>query len=413
MSIKYTDKMSRVSRQEYLVGSKNIDRSNILSTYGTGEKEYERKQIYYNITIPHNDPLVNAASGNLLTPATYFEIRDTPFFNGPPDEWYMSIVRFSVPTAYIPIGLFPIAGPPNTDPNLSQLSVTLSYSGNDFQTFLIWVPQNTYLPVPPPPSVSEGAVRNKYVQYYSYYSVQHYLDILNTAFSTAFANLKALFPGAPPTEPPFMSFTPSTGLFTLYAQTTYAGSNTISIYMNDFLYQQFKPCFNVINTGSNQPNGKNELFVVEDLITNQVTLPAPQGSCYAMNQEYNTIANWFNLTSIVFTTGSIPIRKEWLSTQEVNNGQITGSGSNFFPILTDFEIDIANGNEIRSFINYNPTAQYRYIDLQGKSPISTIDLQIYWKDNYDNLYPILIGPHDIATVKVLFEKKMRRKDIKN
>jgi len=395
-------------KDRYMISAKNLDRSNLLSTYGSENKEYSRKQIYYNVSIPHNDTILNPAGGNIFTPATFNEVRDTPLFDGPPEDWYLSVIRFDVPTQTIPIQIFPVQPFPNANPNLGVYSVTLSFSGNDFQTFVIWIPQNTYAQVPPAPLMNEGAVRNKYINYYSVYSVQHTLDLINTAFATSFANLKAAFPAASPTAAPIMTFDPTTGLFTLYAQTSYAGAGTISIYINEFLYALFTPCFNTIIPGTNQINGKNVQFVVENLFTNQVTLPAPQGPCYAMNQEYNTIANWYNFKSLVFTTGSLPIRKEWLSTQIVNNGISQGQGSNFFPILTDFELAIETGNELRTYVHYNPTAQYRYIDLMGQTPIYNVDMQIYWKDNYDNLYPLLIGPHREASIKLLFEKKTTR-----
>lgn len=413
MNITYIDKMSKQKLKDgYMTGAQNVDNEYLLNTYGSGEKEYTRDQIYYNVSIPHNDLALNPAGGNFFTPAKFLEIRDTPLFNGPPKDWYMSIVRFSIPTSTIPFQIFPTQPAPNTNPNLSVYSVTLSYLGNDFQTFVLYSPQNTYVPVPPAPSASEGAIRTQYVQYYSVYSVQHTLDLINVAFSTAFTNLKTAFPAAPPTAPPFFGFDPATGLFTLYAQTLYAGAGTISIYVNEFLYTNLSPCFNVIIAGVNATNGKNVQFLVENLSTNLVTLPAPQGNCYAMNQEYNTIANWYNFKSIVITSGSLPIRKEWLSTQVINMGISTGSGSNFFPIVTDFELAIETGNELKTYVHYNPTAQYRYIDLQGDTPITVIDLQIYWKDNYDNLYPLLIGPHREASIKFLFEKKSRRKELK-
>jgi hypothetical protein len=62
-------------------------------------------RIYYNVSIPHNDAVsINGSP----TPANYFEVRQNTLFDGSPKDYSMSVVRFTVPTAYIPLHFFPV-----------------------------------------------------------------------------------------------------------------------------------------------------------------------------------------------------------------------------------------------------------------------------------------------------------------
>jgi hypothetical protein len=370
-------------------------------------------RIYYNVIIPHNDAVsINGSP----TVATFSEVRSDSLFDGEPKDYSMSVVRFTIPTQYIPLLIFPVIPNPGnpSDPNYGLQSVTLSYNNIDFKTNLIFIPQNQFAQVPSPPTLGSNPQRYEYVEYYSIYSVQWQVDLINTALQTSFNNLKSTFPGVSPTAPPFLSYTTATGLVTLYAQPGYSTDQSppyVQIFFSNYLYELFETSFEVINYGwpttfGNQ--GKNIQFIIKDKKTNNVTLPAPQGAVYAMTQDYDTIPNWLPFSSIVFTSGSLPIRYEWISggnTQQQIEGTTGISSENFRRIVTDFESDTLTGFENRSFIHYVPTAEYRRIDLLGNVPIKTIDIQVWWKDNYDNLYPILIPAHSEVSIKILFERK--------
>jgi hypothetical protein len=420
--------------------------------------------VYYNITIPHND-----AQGLGPNPAVFQEVRSLPLFEGSPSDYDMSIIRFSIPSNFIPILLFPIQPYPNTNPNLSTMSVTLSYNGVDEQTYLIYTPENLYIPVPPPPASNEGSIRYLYSTYYSIFSYQIMLDMINTALETSYNNLLATFGGSPPanfpTTPPFMALNSATGIFTLYAQTLYNSRQTppyCQIYFNGILNTLFDGAFNTLFYQYNSPNGKDVLYLIENEGTNLVQVIPPSFSqipiswnrttayvignivnwsnvywiatvnntgseptasnvnwnvyegfySYASNAEFNCQPLWFTIENIIITSGSLPIRYEWLSSQKQLISGTESTNENFFRIVTDFNIDITEGSETRTFINYLPTAEYRRIDLIGNTPIYNIDIQLYWKDFYDNIYPIVIPIHSQVTIKVLFERKYKHVEFK-
>jgi hypothetical protein len=483
--------------------------------YKNESKSYINKcghQVYYNVTIAHDD-----AAGDQPTDAKFQEVRSDQLFDGPPCDYYMSVVRFTVPSSYIPLQIFPIQPYPNTDPNRSTYSVTLSFGGTDKQVFLQWSPQNTYIPTPPPPQFdpvtllpTEGPIRSQFYSYYSLFSINYFLSLINNAFIVAFAELKAAQPSAPPTSPPFFAYDPATRLISLYAQTSYNFSQTvptIQIFMNTSLNVNIDNSFDTEFFAFNQLSGKDVLFSIENTGTNLVAVippdldvvPSPwniltsyqvgqlvnsggfnwaavfnnigslptlinpnwqvlpnasapiipwinttayvvgnivswNGSywialinnissepavgnvnwnltnkfeSFQMIQEFPTINQMQSFTGIVITSGSIPCRSEWISGNLINSTKQTNNSSNFQRILTDFEIDLNTGLEIRSFIHYVPTAQYRYIDLLGNTPIFNLDVQVYWKDNYNNLYLVQIPLHYVLTIKMLFEKRSK------
>jgi len=414
MSRKVPQKILSNAEHSELVKQKVLEAQNYNSSIhgrSTVQKN-STDRLYYNVSIPHND--VQSINGS-PTEANFFEVRSNNLFDAPPDEYSMSVVRFTIPTQYIPLTIMPVTVNPSdaTDRNYSIYSVTLSYGGSDFTQHIEYIPQAASQPVPPPPTGND-VFRPKYIYYYSIYSVEWMLMLINTALSKAFTALTLVFPPAPtlPTQPPFLTYNPATRLITLNAQITYDSDQLIpyiEIFMNNSLFQLFDASFQVIYYGFQTVNpDKSVKFLVKNNITNNAPSLPVLGASYQMTQEFSTIPNWSPLTNITFTSNSLPIRHEWLSGGNViqqNNGT-TGIVSNIFrPILTDFEIDNGLGFETRTFIHYFPTAEYRRIDLIGKIPIRNIDIQVWWKDNYDNLYPILIPAHDEVSIKILFEKK--------
>ena len=123
-------------------------------------------------------------------------------------------------------------------------------------------------------------------------------------------------------------------------------------------------------------------------------------------EEFSTTPNWTPITAIVFTTNTLPIVSNQVSSPVVyNNGVVQGNNGNnslFNQILTDF---VSNDGNYKPNLVYEPSAQYRYIELISNRPLNTIDLSVYWKDRYGNLIPFRLASGGSATIKILFTKK--------
>jgi len=99
-------------------------------------------------------------------------------------------------------------------------------------------------------------------------------------------------------------------------------------------------------------------------------------------QEYSTTPAWNPITSIVFTSASIPVVAGNAGSPLVYDGIYNIQASNNAFIIMEIT-DFASSNaDYRGFINYTPSGEYRLIDLQGNDPIKNIDIQAYWKDRF-------------------------------
>lgn len=400
--------------------------------------------IYYDVIIEHND---ENNPTHAPTPAVFSETRSQPLISKP-EDYFMSVVRFQVPGQFIPmfldIGYFG-----GVNPNVTYNSITLSYSGTDSQVHLIYVPQDLTQPVPPPPpppatpspwnsltvyglgdytffnmqiyvSLTAGNVGNQpnispanwqltaaftsqSLLYYAVYSYQQFVDEINVALATAFGFLP-LPVLSPVLQVPYMIYDSVTNLFSIIVDQRLPGLG-FQMFMNDILYGFFVPSFDVITHTYGDILGKDIEILLKNNHNNNYTPSPPVAgvSFYQMIQERPTIDNFYAVKTILFTINNVPIRSEYIPSGTTSQNKVN---NNFLPIMTDFVPALTNkAGDLLSEITYYPTAEYRLIDLIGSDPLSTIDIQVYWTDNYLRIYPLLIYPHDLINIKILFRNK--------
>jgi hypothetical protein len=179
--------------------------------------------------------------------------------------------------------------------------------------------------------------------------------------------------------------------------------------MNSPLYDIFGS-LNALRLGYNDV-GRNFQIIVEnyagfnsysylDVITNTTY------NVIEVIQEYPTISAWSPISSIVFTSNTIPIVSNQVSKPTVfTQGNILGNfgnNSNFQQIITDM---VTDDGFYKPNIVYNPTAEYRLIELQGNTPLTNFDVSIFWKNKIGVLTPFYLGSGCCCTLKVLFTKK--------
>ncbi len=203
--------------------------------------------IYYDIA------LKNTTSTPQI--AKLFENRTSALIQNPQDYYY-SCVRFSIPTAYLPLFIYPNNG---LVADNTSYSVGIKYNTGvtgAYKTDLIYVPFNNTSPQTDP-------------SYFFVYSFQQMVDAINTAFNSSYAALKLANAGATVTTPPFVTFNPTTGLFTLNAETAYANAN-YEIYMNNSLYGFFDNFEAYLYTGAT--NGQDVKILVKNNGNNTATV---------------------------------------------------------------------------------------------------------------------------------------------
>lgn len=312
-----------------------------------------------------NSTLYNDTDANIS--AEYETTLSTPLLDNA-GEFYMAIVRFQIPNI-LPIFEF----------KRNNYYVTLSYTGNDFTVPL----EMKNVDANNPSSLN-------------IYTFQQFVDIINNGLRTAFTNLKALFPAAPPTEAPFMVFNHETDIFSLYTQQDYdpvvAGGDTIEIYFNYDLYNFFYNSFKVENFGINRADNKDYRFVIEDERNN---VPVSPVNYYEFRQQITTLYQWYDFESIVFTSSSLPISSEYLTSRSSNGSSI------YQPIITDFIPEL--GKDRSAFI-YNADP-YRLIDMNGHSQIYKFDFRVLYLNKDGVIKPLIIPPRFAMSVKFVFIRK--------
>ena len=306
--------------------------------------------VYYNAN------LFNELNG--LKTAYYNEDRTQPLIDNP-GQYYLSIIRFSIPATRIPILIF----------QDNFFSVTLSYGGNDSQVFLQYVPFNNFDP------------SDRSVIYF-----QQMMDSINNALNTAINTLV----GAPTTETIKFFYTASTDSFDFTFPKSYV-TNNIKFYMNNNLYYKFI-VYNALYNGLNAPNGKIYQIVLQDTYNNTYD------TNNYITRESSGTTYMFSIDKIVITT-TMPINKE-------NISSVTSDGNPIFAnILTDFIVNTSTTSNAVSPIIYNPSAQFRYIDIKSNIELRNINYQIFYQFKDRTLYPLSLIPGESVNIKFMFIRK--------
>jgi len=396
------------------------------------------------------------SAGTPPIPINFNENRNSPVLSNT-GKYNLSIVRFSLETQTLPIfipviQIYDSSGNLNTNPDLTVYSVSLSVdiSGSVYppplvsgvytqQTFLNWNPQNTLTPVPSPPSLTTNNLQSDSTDYYFCYSFTWWCNIVLVAMAQCFNGLKTQLQTAGYTAPQitaiignvpsFIQFNPDdqtcslalpSPLFNTYDQTVsppVVNPNAVKLFFNAPLFNLFSS-FPAQLISYNAPLGATfqilaSSFGGSNLIiypTNGVLVPVPpqvQGYQFLqVFQEYSTIQNWCPVAAVVFTTSTIPVVPNQLSSPLIfAEGNIlsntSGNNSNFQLVLTDLE-----SGELcyKPNIQYSPTAEYRRLSLTGTSPLSNIQLSVFWRNRLGNLTPFYLASGATATVKFLFTK---------
>lgn len=390
--------------------------------------------VYFNATFP------GPANSNDFRAADFqeaeFSITRTVAIVPKCSDYYCSVVRFAIPLSFVPIQIMNILpgcdtyGPPfpATPRNITPYIIGIRFNGvtytqniaannftgvggPDLSPNMVFKPTNfTIQPVFQTSLVTQNVDQG----YQGVFTYTEIIDMINNSLALAFAVFIAANPGAPQaaTPAPFFIYDPLTELISLIAPitwaTTYANAfpdptpTTARVCMNnslETLLTGFRH-IDVVDNGAN-PTCQNE-FLVENLGYNGYpinTFPAAP-SFLQMSQDYTTIPDWVSLRTIVITTNTLPIVAEAVPTGNTNTGNASSR-----PIITDFIPAISKAADPRSVAYYNPTAQYRLVDMQQDNPLQKVDLKVYWSDQRGNLYPLLISKYDEASIKIGFFKK--------
>jgi hypothetical protein len=370
-------------------------------------------KIYYDIQI------TNVENTNITPPNVFFnESRNTPFLMCP-ENYYMSIIRFTLDTATLPIFIPTIQTNPAINPsgNLNQTiySFQFSYDGvPSGETYIQWITQDISLVAPAFITTNGFVTQNNSTGYYYCYTFEYFISLVNKQINDAFNAFVLANPtlGIPSSATaPVFAFDGSTSVFRIMFEQSFLTTNATPIYfyMNAPMFDLFGS-LNALKLGYNA-QGRNYQIIVENYagFNSYSYLDTITGVTYnviEVIQEWSTISSWSPISALVFTTSTVPIAPNLLSKPTVYvQGNIYGSygnNSNFQQVLTDF---VSDSGFYKPNIVYNPSAQYRLLEMSGNQPLTNFDVSIFWRNNVGELIPFLLGSGCTCTMKILFTKR--------
>ena len=374
--------------------------------------DHQPDWVYYDV-------VVSNFQSTITKPQDFYynDTRTQPFVSNP-EMYALSILRFTLDTNLVPL-FIPTIQPNQSDPNLTIYSVTLTYKTFTVQQFIEWEAQDNSAPVPPAPNQTLNLVQDNSQGYYNCYSYNWWVYLVYKAYNLAHTYLISLAIGADPSDPVVDSYAPlitwdgSSSSSVIYAQQEWydvAQGDTIGMFMNAPLFSQFSSFPAKVNGYVGVLYGENFQLLPTNIGGANLVPITPAGETVSYQaiqffQEYSTTASWSPIVSIVFTSSTLPIEPNQVSTPLVyNNGILLSTSNNnmISNIITDLVSETGN---YRPNLVYLPSAQNRYIHLYGNRPLINLDLQIFYKIRTGELIPLKLNSGGSATVKLVFAKK--------
>ena len=247
-------------------------------------------------------------------------------------------------------------------------------------------------------------------------SVQYFTSLVNKGFSDAYADL-VLNGGNPNIPQPFFQNN-ADGTFTLYAPQEYYWNPTNTadipnnqIGFNSALYTLFNGLNSRVNGWVNSPQTPIGATNYLLLFQSQLTTTFNNIQYIYSITEYPVVEYWSPLSSIVFTTLSIPVEPTNSNPTSVIGAPTTNLGQvnnniNLDNIITDFNIELINGLETRTITYYYTQGEYRFFDLNSNTSLADININACWRDKITGkLHTMYLFTGGGASLKLLFRKK--------
>lgn len=366
---------------------------------------FKQDNLYYNVEFLGNNSVPNQ---QMIYDTTLNEsIVDNSL------DYYATIVNFAIPLTCVPIMIMPMLPNGGVTEN-STLTITFVVNGVARPTQIVkFVPEQLtkYKPIGGQTNPNEMII----TPYYYLYSYDSLINMLNTTLLSAFADQQSAFPlilqSTQGTAPMFV-YNKESQLISLIVHRSYATNvtqaNTVTIQINNDLLTYLEGfCFKKVErlTTFLETFSEFNIYTRNENYYQQATIPYPLipavGNQYIeMKQSYNNMAQWSDLKKIIIVSNSLPVAGE-----SIQRGTNINNVVNTQYVLSSFTPETSSAGEQRGVIYYNPSGQYRLLDIISDIDIRRIDITIYWEDFKNNWYVMDLFPNDNATVRLGFFKK--------
>lgn len=353
-----------------------------------------------------NFSIVNNNSSGLPIPLVYEDNRSAPVIEDP-CQYYLAVQKFHISTIGLPIYIPQIQlNNEDANVNLTNLSFTLQYGSDVFQSYLNYVPQNASAPVPSSVSSQDLSTDYYFIQSYSYL-----VNLMNDTLKACFEGLQGIEGIELPNgcTAPFILFDPSSNECVLNCDSNYEKSNTtpINLYCNHAMYNLLSG-FEYTHYANNTDGMNHKLNVYNNFYTNQVELN--NITYYQAYEQYSSCNTWNPVKSILITTNNLPIYPQIINDTVQFNTMRNNFGNNSnatMNVLSEFSVAVDEANSYLPAIDYSTgiTNTYRLIDLFGHGNVSNIKMNVYWQDYYGNVYTLYLANGQAADLTLIFRRK--------
>lgn len=303
-----------------------------------------------------------------------------------PTNWQVGVVRSTLNNQTIPVGIAPMLNDTQT-----AIVLGMSWNGNLVKKNVNFISR---LLIPDP----ENFI--KYVRF-GWYSIDHFIDMINTTYKELTDELKDLYGLDPLVEPPLLYFTTQTKTFGYKLQKAYydqALPTPVEVYYNIYYVAYVSNVDEENISGSILFAPDLRLIVRDTLHIN----PDPTGDYYYPAQRLTSIANWNPVTSYQLET-TMQIASTYSISPDTNRI------NNRF-ILKDYSpLDLALEDGSRGAFS-SETTEINYIELDGTRPINSVELFVNWISKDGEIYPLTLGPNASFEFKLVFRKQANLPD---
>lgn len=326
--------------------------------------------VYLDIPLRHDQQTDDGRNGS---PAAFSATKTLPILQNS-SEYHLVFSELDLNAIRMPSYVFNPANPG---------TVTLTYNGNTASQDLVFV----YQGATPPPTTLES--------YYHIYDFQQWVDMVNTAFDSAFAALAAT-PGG--STAPRIVWDTDAEKFIVYGQKAFYDYANVALPVEIFFDLEIKtqlPFLQYYDITADQFQLR-----MKDNFNNTETIASVD--YLAMKQQATGVDAWNAVRSIVFTSSQIPIAATYT---HVGSSASSDSQTNSVKILTSFDVNVSNALDQRKRLLYEPSTVDRKIDLSNTVPLRQLDIQVQWKDRHGDLHPFYIPKDVVDGIRLLFIRK--------
>jgi hypothetical protein len=362
---------------------------------------------YYDISILNNTPDSGAIAPQIVYDKTW--TGDGIIKNA--SDYFVSVARFNVQTTNA-LPAF-IAEPLQGSSNINDLIYQVGIIINQGPSFDATQKRVTYLPTTDGLTLFGNNTGSKLGNpYYYVYNINHFIKMINNALEFCCVTRGI--------DVCFMVYDETTTLCQMYVPSTW--QTFIQIHFNaqlQNLFDGFDWTFeNNFKLLFNQETNIPRMNTYKD--SERITTTTQQygtKTYYILRQTFSTLPVMNPVQSIVFVTSLLPVNQT-LSTPQVVYGDSqyypektsNSSGNDVSPIITDFIVPCdALGSQYKANILYQPNGEYRLFDLVANDNIKSVQLEIKWKDKYNNIRNLQLASGNSCNIKLMF----RRKDYNN